>query len=327
MRSMRLVSMLSAVVAVTLAGCRSAEPRDPTVVRADSAGVRLITSGPEDRALSWTFTEIGPLTDADGAPWVFDAVSPTRVLTDRGGRTYVIGGDTAVLRFGRDGRLDRVLGAAGRGPGQFVRPVRIAAQSDTVVVTDPGKGALVRFGPTLDPVEDRSLAGALAIADWHAYRAGGLWLTQGVGGEERVRRSLLRADTLSDASLLTVDDATILADADGPRLIAHRPPTYELRLFEGPRLLAMIRRPLDPSLIALQQIALHKDGTLWVERTVPGTPDAVRLDCFGPDGVYAGTVPDRHVPVGYLPNGEVLFVRAHTDGPGVVIVRTTILRR
>ena len=328
MRSLNRSSVLVAVVIGMMVplGCRTAEPADPTVVRADSAGVRLITSGPEDRALAWTFTEIGPLSDADGNPWVFDAVSPVRVLTDRGGRTYVIGGDTAVLRFGRDGRLDRVLGAAGRGPGAFVRPVRIAAQSDTLIVTDVGKGALVRFGPTLDPVEDRPLDDALATAEWHAYRAGGLWVVQGSGGEERVYRSVLRADTLSGAPLLEAEDATIVAHAEGPRVVAHRPSTYEVRLFEGPRLLAMVRRPVDPAAVAITRLALQKDGTLWVERTVPGVVEARRLDVFGPDGVYVGTLEGRGVPVGLLPNGEVLFVRARADGPGVVIVRTNIRR-
>jgi hypothetical protein len=319
-------AFVAVLVAVLAVACGGAEPADPTVVRADSAGVRLITSGPADRALAWTFTEIGPLSDADGNPWVFDAVSPVRVLTDRGGRTYVIGGDTAVLRFGRDGRLDRVLGAAGRGPGAFVRPVRIAAQSDTLIVTDVGKGALVRFGPTLDPVEDRPLDGALATAEWHAYRAGGLWLVQGSGGEERVHRSVLRADTLSGAPLLEAEDATIVAHAEGPRVVAHRPSTYEVRLFEGPRLLAMVRRPVDPAAVAITRLALQKDGTLWVERTVPGVVEASRLDVFGPDGVYVGTLEGRGVPVGLLPNGEVLFVRARADGPGVVIVRTNIRR-
>ena len=319
-------AFVAVLVAVLAVACGGAEPADPTVVRADSAGVRLITSGPADRALAWTFTEIGPLSDADGNPWVFDAVSPVRVLTDRGGRTYVIGGDTAVLRFGRDGRLDRVLGAAGRGPGGFLRPVRIAAQADTLVVTDLGKGALVRFGPTLDPVEDRPLDGALATAEWHAYRAGGLWLVQGSGGEERVYRSVLRADTLSGAPLLEAEDATIVAHAEGPRVVAHRPSTYEVRLFEGPRLLAMVRRPVDPAAVAITRLALQKDGTLWVERTVPGVVEASRLDVFGPDGVYVGTLEGRGVPVGLLPNGEVLFVRARADGPGVVIVRTNIRR-
>ena len=319
---------VAALVLVTgvLAGCGGAEPSDPTVVRADSAGVRLITSGPVDRPLAWTFSEIGPLSDADGNPWVFDAVTPVRVLTDRGGRSYVIGGDTAVLRFGRDGRLDRVLGAPSRGPGGFVRPVRLAAQADTLVVTDLGKGALVRFGPTLDPVEDRSLDGALATAEWHAYRAGGLWLVQGIGGEESLRRTRLRADTLASAPLLEVEDATIVAHAEGPRLVAHRPPTYEVRLFEGPRLLAMVRRPLEPASVAIAGLALHKDGTLWVERVVPGTPEATRLDVFGPDGVYVGTLEGRGVPVGLLPNGEVLFVRARAEGSGVVIMRTSIRR-
>ncbi|MDQ8152755.1 MAG: hypothetical protein P2975_06850 [Gemmatimonadota bacterium] len=319
-------AFVAVLVAVLAVACGGAEPADPTVVRADSAGVRLITSGPADRALAWTFTEIGPLSDADGNPWVFDAVSPVRVLTDRGGRTYVIGGDTAVLRFGRDGRLDRVLGAAARGPGGFLRPVRIAAQADTLVVTDLGKGALVRFGPTLDPVEDRPLDGALATAEWHAYRAGGLWLVQGSGGEERVHRSVLRADTLSGAPLLEAEDATIVAHAEGPRVVAHRPSTYEVRLFEGPRLLAMVRRPVDPAAVAITRLALQKDGTLWVERTVPGVVEARRLDVFGPDGVYVGTLEGRGVPVGLLPNGEVLFVRARADGPGVVIVRTNIRR-
>jgi len=282
------VRIAAVIAAASLVGCRATEPSDPTVVRADSAGVRLITSGPADRALPWTLTEIGPLTDADGNPWVFDAATPERVLTDRGGRTYVIGGDTAVLRFGRDGRLDRVLGASGGGPGAFGRPVRIAAQADTLIVTDLGKGALVRFGPTLDPVDDRPLNGALATAEWHAYRAGGLWVVQGSGGEDGVHRSELRADTLSGVPLLEAEGATIVAHAEGPRVVAHRPPTYVVRLFEGTRLLAVLRRDAGTPLGRLDAVALQSDAHMYVRRVPPGDTIAV-VDVFGTDGVYRGT--------------------------------------
>lgn len=297
-----------------LVACRGAVSPADGVVRADSAGVRVITSTRPDTALPWRFRAIGDLTHADGRPWVFETLTPRRVQTDRAGRTYVLAGDSAVVRFGRDGRQDRTLGGRAPVAGGFVRPVSIGSQGDSIVVLDLGKSALVRFGPTLAPLADRPLAGALAGADWIAFRVGGAWVR---------RDGVLVADTVTGTPLVTA--AAVVLHAVGPRLLVHVGPAYELRLYEGPRLLAVIRRTGPDAAGTIEGVALQSDARMYVQRRRPGAPAAV-LDVFGTDGAYVGTLADPSLPVALLPNGEFLRPRAAVDGPGVVLTRWQVSR-
>ncbi len=305
---------LALVLATAMAACRQAPPDDPRVTRVDSAGVRLITSRHADTTLAWRLEEIGLLSDADGTPWRFDRVDPDRVQADRAGRTYVLAGDSAIIRFGRDGRRDRILGAPGTGVGGFVRPVSIGTQGDSLVVLDVGKGALVRFDPTLDPLPDRALDGALAGAAWVRFRVGGVW---------RWRDGVLVADTLTGTSLVP-DAATLPPHAVGPRLLTAEAAGYVVRLFEGPRLLAVLRREPGAPLGRVEAVALQSDAHSFVRRLPEGETTAV-VDVFGTDGVYRGTWREP-LPVALLPNGEMLRPRPADDGVGVVIARLRVLR-
>jgi len=298
-----------------LVACRDAPPRADGVVRTDSAGVRVITSTRADTGLAWRFRAIGDLAHADGSSWVFDSVSPRVVQTDRAGRTYVIAGDSAVVRFGRDGRQDRTLGGQGTGAGAFVRPVAIGAQGDTLVVLDAGKAALVRFGPTLLPLADRRLDGALAGADWVGFRVGGAWVRRG---------GTLVADTVTGAPLVAAE-APLALHAAGPRLLVHVGPAYELRLFEGPRLLAILRRTGPGAAGAIEGVALQSDARMYVRRRPPGDTLPV-LDVFGTDGAYVGTLADGALPVALLPNGEILRPRPAAGGRGTVLTRWQVTR-
>ena len=300
-----------------LAACRGAAPAADGVVRADSAGVRLITSTRADTALTWRFRAIGDLAHADGRPWVFSAVSPRQVQTDRAGRTYVLVGDSAIVRFGRDGRQDRTLGTRGAGPGGVVAPVSIGAQGDTLVVLDRGKGALVRFGPTLDALPDRPLAGALTGAEWVAFRVGGAWVR---------RDGVLVADTVAGTPLLAPGvDSAVLPHAAGPRLLVPAGPGYALRLYEGPRLLAVLRRGGAHATDEIDGVVLQSDARMYVRRRAPGD-SLVVLDVFGTDGAYVGTLDDAALPVALLPNGELLRARPSADGRGVVLTRFQVRR-
>lgn len=61
-----------------------------------------------------------------------------------------------ILRYDRDGRLIRAFGRKGSGPGEFVAPMRVLPLgSDSVLVVDPGKGAVVldHFGRQLGTFE------------------------------------------------------------------------------------------------------------------------------------------------------------------------------
>ena len=58
-------SLLVSLLALGLAACGGAAETSSDVVRTDSAGVRLITSGARDTVLPWTFKEIDVLRDSD----------------------------------------------------------------------------------------------------------------------------------------------------------------------------------------------------------------------------------------------------------------------
>ena len=253
-------------VLVIFTGCSAADVSTADVVRTDSAGVRLITSGARDTALAWTFEEIDVFRDSLGEPWLFNGIFTNQVLTDRAGRTYVLTRDPAIVRFGREGRYERTLGRKGGGPGEFEFPVSIGSMGDTIYATDAGKRALVRFGPRLDPVADRRLDGALASAEALAFRTGGLWFRKSERSDSAMSAAVY-ADTLGGAALQRISIRTgapvsfgctglpaaaplfspqLLMTARGPRLLVNAQPAYELWLYEGPRAIASIRRPLAP---------------------------------------------------------------------------------
>ena len=251
---------------VCMAACGGASAAASDVVRTDSAGVRLITSGARDTVLPWTFREIDLFRDSLGEPWLFTNVVPAIVLADRGGRTYVVTREPSIVRFDRSGRFDRTIGRKGGGPGEFEFPVSIGSQGDTIFVRDGIKQALVRFLPNLSPATDRRLEGALARANQLFFRTGGLWFRQ-MDVTDSTRVVSVFADTLGGAPLRRVSDRLgvavdfgcikgggmapvfapqLLLHANVARLLVNAQPAYELWLYEGPRAIASIRRPLAP---------------------------------------------------------------------------------
>ena len=69
-------------------------------------------------------------------------------------------------------------------------------------------------------------------------------------------------------------------------------------------------------------VVLLSDGTMWVQRSL--RDESPTLDVFGSDGTYAGTVSGFGLPLGLLPNGELLVSREDPDPGGFVIVRMTV---
>lgn len=110
---------------------------------------------------------------------------------------------------------------------------------------------------------------------------------------------------------------------------------YDLQLYEGARAIARIRRNAGDTSAhvgenrfsppSVHGLALLSDGTMWVQRSL--RDDTMpRLDVFGSDGVYAGTLTGYHLPVGRLPNGEVLFPVMDGDVGGLVLARMLIVK-
>lgn len=378
---MRVPSLLLAFILV--AACAGEPPSDPSVVRADSAGVRLITSTGPDTVLPWRFETVDVLRDSLGEPWLFTMVTPEMVLTDRAGRTYVLDREPAVRRFGRDGAYERSFGRKGGGPGEMEFPLSLVQQGDSLAVFDGGREVIVRWGPDLEPINDIQLRGAFQGAQRASFRVGGAWV-QRYSYDSTSRLTELFADTIAQEPLFVLADSSrpkflqgcggrvgfamptwfspeLYWVTSGPRLLANLGPGYDLRLYEGPRLLASIRRelptrapvmadftsmypeglklggcviPLDdlmqnvglaPVMPFVHGLALLSDGTMWVQRSVRRAKPPV-LDVFGSDGAYAGTITGFYLPVGLLPNGELLVPRDDEESGGLVIQRMRVTK-
>ncbi len=377
-------SLLALGALCVLTACGAEAPSDATVTRTDSAGVKIIVNSRPDTTLSWTLTEVDVLRDSVGEPWLFTRVAPSRVLTDRAGRTYVLDTDQTVRRFARDGRYERSFGRKGGAPGEMEFAISLMQQGDSLAVYDAGRQVLVRWGPELDPINDIALRDAFEGVQKVAFRVGGVWVEKATF-DSTGQTTALYGDTLSGAPLMRVQHGKpqqlracggqvglmlpsffspeIHWKTAGARVLANLGPAYDLRLYEGQRLIASVRRDLPPQkptlddlarlypeglklqagprlactipLSELQEqigvaewmpfvhgVALLSDGTMWVQRSLPEEPPV--LDVFGSDGAYAGSVSGFGLPLGLLPNGELLVSREDPDSGGMVVVRMAV---
>lgn len=378
------------VAALALAACGPDAPVRTDVVRADSSGVKLITSTGSDAALAWQFDTVGVLTDSLGEPWLFTALSPQMVVTDRAGRTYVLDREPAIRRFGRLGQYERSIGRKGGAPGEMSFPTALLQQGDSLAAFDMDRRALVRWGSDFEPINDVRFEGALEQISSIRFRVGGAWVVRDSFDSLGTTTSSLYADTLDTEPLLRVSRTSprimpmcsapgggsirvqlprffspeISWTATGARMLANAGPGYELQLFEGPRLIASVRRDLplqvaNESHLAVlypegikiaggsvsctielsavmesigiaqylpfvQGLSLTKDGTMWVQRSLRNEPPV--LDVFGSDGAYAGTVRGFGLPLGLLPNGELLVPQEDEESGGFVITRLRVTK-
>lgn len=384
---MRKVLLLAAFSAA----CSSGESAvDPSVMRSDSAGVRIITSTGPDRPLPWRLDTVGVFTDSLGEPWLFTSVSTRDVITDRAGRSYVLEREPAIRRFGRDGRFEMSLGRKGSGPGEMEFPMMLRQQGDTLVVMDAIRRVFVRWNASFEPISDTRIDGPFEGARDLAFRTGGVWIEKQTRDEAQVVSTFQLDTGATDVALRASFPAPpvvtaqcgggasvsvplppffapeIVFDAAGGRVLANAGSAYDLHLYEGTRSIARIRRDLTPraptaddvrqlypdgykvrlgggmqcefdleqllqnggmaaEVPLVQEVALLSDGTMWVQRSLRSV-DPIVLDVFGSDGAYVGTLSGHGLPVGLLPNGEVLFPLEDEASGGTVIARIRITR-
>ena len=153
--------------------------------------------------------------------------------------------------------------------------------------------------------------------------------------------------------------------ANGPRIAVSAAPTFEIWIHEGARTSLSIRRPVparaptieDAKLLhpggmkvafpggeclipvedivdqlklaktfpAIHDMRLLGDGSLWVRRTIRDDEHPV-VDVFDSTGAYMGTVHDKQLPLGILPNGELLIPREDEVTGGTFIARVRVTR-
>lgn len=194
--------------------CACAGSSDEAVIRADSAGVEIVTSGEADRELSWLIEPVFSLGGAEEGPESFYMVGINNVGADDAGRIYVLDGPARrVAVFSREGQFLRTVGRGGEGPGEITGSGTLAVGPDgSVHVFDYGKGALVRFGPAGEVEPEQSFR----VYPWPgpsrhiAVLEGGILASGMVAGQQD--------DTFRQAlRLITPTDTAIIAERSYPR--------------------------------------------------------------------------------------------------------------
>lgn len=134
----------TACVLGTIAGC-APQPM-PTVMVADSAGIRIVETGAALwKGSAWTLSDRPLLTigrQSGAAHEEFFGIAGVALMRD--GRIVVADGSAGQLRFfGSDGSFLRAVGRTGSGPGEFRGLNRLyALADDTLLAFD---GVLYRF--------------------------------------------------------------------------------------------------------------------------------------------------------------------------------------
>ncbi len=136
---------------------------------------------------------------------------------------------THIVEFGPDGRLARVIGRAGEGPGEFGRlRTLIPGPGDTLFAPDMGQGRITMFGP------DRALAGTLPMP----FLSPALVLPD---GSFLVARQIRRSETIGYPMHVVDREGRVV------RSFGTDEPQY---------------RP-DLNHILTRKVALGQDGTVW----------------------------------------------------------------
>lgn len=180
---------------VVLSACAE-DPRAPTAVRSDSAGVEIVMNPGPDRPLTWPVRAVDTIIDAAVDTMLQGEAQGMTVVADGQGRLVFTDGsyaDRRVLRREADGSIHQV-GRRGGGPGEYgsVGGVSVSPSGELAIM-DYSKQGYVRFdgnGRPL-PVAPWSLFGP-GYAQGGGYFAGGVVVQMtdigGGGGEEQVLR-------------------------------------------------------------------------------------------------------------------------------------------
>ena len=199
---------ISAVVCMSLClllgACNEAHDTVPAATTSDSAGVSIVLNSGEDRPLELHLRTIRTLGGDDAGPESFYQVARHLVAVDGQGDMVVLDrNEFRAVKFSSSGEFEFQVGREGEGPGEFKRPVGIAAQRDgSFAVLDAGRGRYVRFdaaGELVDEVPVRSF-----FSYFHHLDGGVVSQRLGYQQHGAVQRLLLSSSL--DSVVLTVTD-------------------------------------------------------------------------------------------------------------------------
>ncbi|NNK48322.1 MAG: hypothetical protein HKP01_05585 [Gemmatimonadetes bacterium] len=249
------------VVFLSLLGCRG-ESVPPETSGADASW--LVAPEP--------YLVIGVL-DGDPAYQFSDIVAAAR--RPDGGWVVVDAGSRTVRAYDSGGRLWRVLGSAGSGPGEFVRPTQVLSRQDgSTLVWDDATFRVTEFDPDGELADIRSFSrdGIAKAVEPPLYPASGTLLSDGglivrlifktadaPPGRFRHQTSALRVS--SDQS--AIDTVLFFRDTE----------QVSVQLPKG-------SLPVIPPLARRASIAVQPNEA----RLCIGDQAGPEVSCFGPDG-------------------------------------------
>lgn len=146
-------------VSILLPAVACAEPPAPTVIVADSAGVRITVS--TDTSLVFASLDSAPTLSVGGG----EVVGPEQFFriqglhVDGASRVWVADGQSGEIRiFEADGRPWKVRGGRGEGPGEFLQLRLLGSmRGDSVVAGDSRSDRLTVFDPEGEFVRTQQL--------------------------------------------------------------------------------------------------------------------------------------------------------------------------
>jgi hypothetical protein len=184
-----------------------AAPERSEAVRADSAGIEIVTNTGADHALDWSILTIDTLLDPEADTALQGDAGTLSLAVDGQGRlVFADGGfnDRRVFRQGDDGTLYQV-GRRGGGPGEYEMVGTVSASpTGELLILDYAKRSFVRFSAS-DSILPLLPFAAFGPGWSHvgAFAGGGI-----VGVSEEYSETL----TVKQVSLLTATDTIPLVE-------------------------------------------------------------------------------------------------------------------
>ena len=260
----------SLVLGASLVACAKGPVSD--AVRADSAGIDIVTNTGTDRILTWPVVPSDTIYDPASDTVFQGEARALGLAADSMGRLVAIDGmytDRRVIRRKEDGSWHQV-GRKGGGPGEYQFPISVSVSpTGELLVADFGQRTFVHFGSDDRPLPNVpwSLFGE-GYSRGFGYAGGGVLSNQGVQGDSsasQTLRLLTPTDTIElgwlvepaqsmvmfeschvgfgggpvfSADLLWAGNTTRVAVAEGGH--------YEINIWEAGKMVRSIRRTLAP---------------------------------------------------------------------------------
>lgn len=335
----------------------------------DSAGVRLVTSPPDDRPWPYVLTEVRRLGGADSGAGSFTNAAVALVRTDGRDRIFVLDRDRSIIEaFDSTGSVLATMGGKGAGPGEFEMAFELLdAGPGRVALFDFGKQSTVEWSAGGAILAERRLPAS--FGSWNGLAIHGDTLFTALQDDDSLR-TIHRMVMATPADTTVLDSLVVaphvIAQFDcfsarmppmfGPRfawrsadnrLLVSRQSRYQVDLYRDGRLVASLRRPIEPAASTEDDARrMYPDG--WKVTfgggggcTIDGAevarktgmadrlplvaeigfgpegtiwvrrftfPDEPQVtDVFDREGAYLGTVRGRGLPLGWLGRDMILF--------------------